>query len=134
MVPRLVSQHKRNQSQVSLAWLQKLALYQYLLQSVCLPCSSYGVQRDGNHCTQHWEITRAGRQPTSHSAATTYRLVGGMGPSDFHLVGPLTQHLAGKRFEPDTDKKQAVISWLQTLHTDVLYAWIKNLLPPWNKR
>jgi hypothetical protein len=41
--------------------------------------------------------------------------VGRMGPNDYHLVGPLTKHLACKQFAPDTDKKQAVIYWLQML-------------------
>jgi len=41
--------------------------------------------------------------------------------NDFHLIGPLTKHLAGKQFAPDTDKKQAAISWLQTLGTNFIY-------------
>jgi hypothetical protein len=44
-----------------------------------------------------------------------------MEPNDFHLVGLLTKHLAGKQFAPDTDKKQDVISWLQKLATNFFY-------------
>jgi hypothetical protein len=44
-----------------------------------------------------------------------------MEPNDFHLVGSLTKHQAGKRYAPDTDKKQDVISWLQTLGTSFFY-------------
>jgi hypothetical protein len=44
-----------------------------------------------------------------------------MEPNDFCLIGPLTKHLAGKRFAPDTDKKQAAISWLQTLGNNFFY-------------
>jgi hypothetical protein len=44
-----------------------------------------------------------------------------MEPNDFHLIGHLTKHLGGKQFAPDTDKNQAVISWLQTLCTTFFY-------------
>jgi hypothetical protein len=44
-----------------------------------------------------------------------------MEPKEFHLVRPLNKHLAGKQFAPDTDKKQAVISRLQTLDTNFIY-------------
>jgi len=121
MVPRVVSQHTRNQSEVSVARLWKLASYQQLLQTVCHPCSSYGVQRVGNHYTQHWECRGAGRQPTSHSAAANHKAVGRMELSDFQLLGPLPMHLAGKQFAPDTDKNRAVISWLQILGTNFFY-------------
>ena len=49
------------------------------------------------------------------------RPLGRMEPNDFHLVRALTKHLAGKRFTPDTDKKQAVISWLKNLGTNFFY-------------
>jgi hypothetical protein len=34
---------------------------------------------------------------------------------------PFTKHLAGKRYAQDTDNKQDVIYWLQTLGTDFFY-------------
>jgi len=40
---------------------------------------------------------------------------------DFRLVGPPTKHLAGKQFVRGTDKKQAAISWLQTLGSEYFY-------------
>jgi hypothetical protein len=33
--------------------------------------------------------------------------------------GPINKHLAGKQFATDTDVKQAVTSWLQTLDNDL---------------
>jgi len=51
------------------------------------------------------------------------RPVGRMEPNDFHQVRPLKKHLTGKQFAPDTDKKQAVISWLQTLGTNFIHFW-----------
>jgi len=121
MVPRLASHLSRNQRQVSGARLWKLASFQYLLQTVCHPCSSYMVQRDENHCAQHWQCRKASQQHTSHNAATNHKSVGRMETNDFHIFGPLTKHLAGKRFAPDTHRKQDVISWLQTLDTNFFY-------------
>jgi len=38
-----------------------------------------------------------------------------------HLFGTLNMHLAGKRFAPDADMKQAATSRLLVLDTDVFY-------------
>ena len=44
-----------------------------------------------------------------------------LAPSAFHYFGPLTTEMAGKRFATDTEVKQVVTSWLQTLGTDLWY-------------
>jgi hypothetical protein len=53
--------------------------------------------------------------------------------SDLHLVGPLQKQLDGKQFATDADVKQAVASWLQTLHTDFFYAEKQPLVPQCEK-
>jgi hypothetical protein len=40
-----------------------------------------------------------------------------MGPSDFRPFTSIKKHVAGKQFTVDTNVKQAVTSWLQTLNT-----------------
>jgi hypothetical protein len=54
-------------------------------------------------------------------------------PSDYHFFGTIKKHTVGKQFAKVASVKQVVTSRLQTLHTDVLYAWIQTLLPLWNK-
>ena len=49
-----------------------------------------------------------------------------------HLFGTLDMHLAGKRFAPDADTKQAATSWLQVLDTDLFYPGIQSLVPRWD--
>jgi hypothetical protein len=51
-----------------------------------------------------------------------------LAPSDFHLFGPLQKHQGGKRFATDGEVQQAVMSWLQALDTDFLYAGIDALV------
>jgi hypothetical protein len=41
-----------------------------------------------------------------------------LAPSDFHLFGPLKEHLAAKRNATDGDFHCAVISWLKALDAD----------------
>ena len=54
-------------------------------------------------------------------------------PSNFYIFGPIKKHTVGKQFAKVANVKQAVTSWLQTLHNDVLDAWIQILSPLWNK-
>ena len=49
-------------------------------------------------------------------------------PSSLNLIGLLKKHLRIKRFAADADAKQAVTSWLQTLHKDLFYAGIEALV------
>jgi hypothetical protein len=48
------------------------------------------------------------------------------------IFGPLKKYLAGKRFPRDADVKQ-VITWLQTLDIDFLYAGIQALAQLWDR-
>jgi hypothetical protein len=50
-------------------------------------------------------------------------------PSDFHLFGLHKKYLAGKQFAINTDLKQGVTCWLQTLGTDFCYIGIQALKP-----
>jgi hypothetical protein len=54
-----------------------------------------------------------------------------LAPSDFHVCGSVQNYLADKQFAADTDMKQAVISWLQTLSTisstPGCYPWWANV-------
>jgi hypothetical protein len=53
-----------------------------------------------------------------------------MKPSDFHLFG-----VTGcKQFVTDTNMKQAVTSWLQSLNTDFSCFEVEALGPQWDKR
>jgi hypothetical protein len=51
-----------------------------------------------------------------------------LAPSDFHLFGPLKEHLGGRRFATDGEFQQAVMSWLQALDTNFFYAGIEALV------
>lgn len=73
-----------------------------------------------------WSITF---QP--HHCNRVTSLVGKGVTSDFHLFGPLKQHLAGKKFAVDADMKQAVTSYIRHL-TPVSSMWrsdVYHLLP-----
>jgi hypothetical protein len=54
-------------------------------------------------------------------------------PSNFHLFGPLKKYLCGKQFTINTDLKQAVTCWLQTLGTDFCCNGTQTLIP-WYKQ
>jgi hypothetical protein len=49
--------------------------------------------------------------------------------SVFHIFVPFKKHLAGKQFTIDSDVKQAVTSWLQTLHPNFFCTNIQALVP-----
>jgi hypothetical protein len=51
-----------------------------------------------------------------------------LGPSNFHLFGLLKKHLAGKEFAADTNMKQAVTSWIQTIDEDCFYTGMQALM------
>ena len=53
-----------------------------------------------------------------------------MNPSD---VEPPKKQLVASRFVTNTDVKQAVTSWLQTLDTDFLCAGTQAMMPLWYK-
>ena len=47
---------------------------------------------------------------------------------------PLYSPLKGKRFATDPDVKQAVTSWLRTIHSAVSYTVLETLMPQWDAR
>ncbi|KAJ4437466.1 hypothetical protein ANN_17610 [Periplaneta americana] len=49
--------------------------------------------------------------------------------SDFHLFGPLKNHLNGKRFNNDMIVQLSIMTWLHGLETDFCYALVYR----WNK-
>jgi hypothetical protein len=53
--------------------------------------------------------------------------------NDLHIFGLLKKYLPGKRGATDSEMKQIVISWLQTLNTDFFCAKIQALVPWWVK-
>jgi hypothetical protein len=55
-------------------------------------------------------------------------------PSDFHLCGLLKEHLAGKKMAKDTNIKENVISWLQTLGTSCFCVEIQAMVPQQDKQ
>lgn len=56
-----------------------------------------------------------------------------LAPSDFHLFGPLKQHLAGQRFDDDDDLTEEVTNWLKTLDEKFLRRGMYSLLHRWQK-
>jgi hypothetical protein len=56
-----------------------------------------------------------------------------LAPSDFNLFGPLKRHLGGRRFATDSRVQQDVMSWLQALDTDFLYAGTDATVNRWDK-
>jgi hypothetical protein len=50
-------------------------------------------------------------------------------PYDFYLCEFLKKHLAGKKMATDTNIKQNVISWLQTLDNSHFCAEIQAMVP-----
>jgi hypothetical protein len=53
--------------------------------------------------------------------------------SDFHLFGPLKNHLGGRQFATNSEVQQAVMSWLQALDADFFCAGIDALVYQWGK-
>ena len=54
-------------------------------------------------------------------------------PSNFYFFVPLKKYLGGKQFALNTDLKEAVTCWLETLDTDFCYTGIQGLVP-WYKQ
>jgi histone-lysine N-methyltransferase SETMAR len=56
-----------------------------------------------------------------------------LAPSDFHLSGPLTEALGGRRFQCDEDIKNAVHQRLRAQPKTFYYDGIKQLVGRWEK-
>ncbi|GBL79046.1 hypothetical protein AVEN_48994-1 [Araneus ventricosus] len=51
-----------------------------------------------------------------------------LAPSDFHLFGPLKQHLGGKRFADDDDVQHEVLLWMRQQFKEFYAAGIGALI------
>jgi hypothetical protein len=57
-----------------------------------------------------------------------------LAPSDFHLFGPLKNHLGGERFADDEEVETEVRSWLRQESKDFYAAGFDALIKQRNKR
>jgi hypothetical protein len=56
-----------------------------------------------------------------------------LAPGDFHLFGPLKNHLGGKHFAVDEEVKTEVQKWLRQQSKDFRAAGFDALLKQWDK-
>ena len=54
-------------------------------------------------------------------------------PSDFHLFGPLKQHISGERFPDDEAVERAVRAWFQQQTKEFYAAGFQGLVKWWEK-
>ena len=55
-----------------------------------------------------------------------------MAPSDFHLLGPMKEHLRGQKFADD-EVLEAVQSWLKAMPESFFLEGIRKLVDRWTK-
>lgn len=123
---RLVSSHTRNQCHVSVAGRWQLAARWCLLQIVCQPGSSKGIQEldiiephtASQTCDGQWHC----RSDVMDRCPCSSYLI----PSNFCRFEPLKKHLAGKWFTTDSEMKQGVTYWLQMVDIDFFYAKLQG--------
>ena len=56
-----------------------------------------------------------------------------MAPSDFHLFGPMKEHLQGQRFADDDEVTEAAESWLKATPKTFFLEGIRKLVDRWTK-
>lgn len=56
-----------------------------------------------------------------------------LAPSDYHLFGPLKQHLRGKHFRNDDEVKEAASEWLCSQPSEFYAEGIDKLIDRWDK-
>jgi len=56
-----------------------------------------------------------------------------MGPSEFHLFGPIKEHLWGQKFVDDDEVMEAVQSWLKATPKSFFLEGIRKLVDRWTK-
>ena len=57
-----------------------------------------------------------------------------MAPSDFHLFGPMKEHLQGQKFADDDEVMEAVQSWLtEATSKSFFLEGIRKLVDRWTK-
>jgi len=54
-----------------------------------------------------------------------------MAPSDFHLFGPMKEHLRGQKFADDDEVMEAVQIWLKATPKSVFLEGIRKLVDRW---
>ena len=54
-----------------------------------------------------------------------------MAPSDFHLFGPMKEHLWGQQFADDDEVMEAVQSWLKATPKSFFLEGIRKLVDRW---
>jgi hypothetical protein len=56
-----------------------------------------------------------------------------LAPSDFHLFGPMKEHLRGQKFADDDEVIETVQSWLQATPKNFFLEGIHKLVDRWTK-
>ena len=56
-----------------------------------------------------------------------------MAPSDFHLFGPMKEHLRGQKFADGDEVMEAVQSWLKATPKSFFLEGIRKLVDRWTK-
>jgi hypothetical protein len=56
-----------------------------------------------------------------------------LAPSDFHLFGPMKEHLRDQKFADDNEVMEAVQSWLKAMPKSFLLEGIHKLVDRWTK-
>jgi len=56
-----------------------------------------------------------------------------LAPSDFHLFGPMKEHMQGHKFADDNEVKEAVQSWLKPMPKSIFLEGIRKLVDRWTK-
>jgi len=56
-----------------------------------------------------------------------------MAPSDFHLFGPMKEHLRDQKFADDDEVVEAVQSWLKATTKSFFLEGIRKLVERWTK-
>ena len=125
---RLVSLCARYQCQVSVAGRWQLAARWCLSQIVCQPGTCQGSQAlditephtANQTCDWQWQWHYRS-DVMEHPPCSPYLM-----PSNFCPFEPPKKHLAGKWFTTDSEMKQGVTYWLQTVDIHSFYAKIQS--------
>ena len=56
-----------------------------------------------------------------------------MAPSDFHLLGPMKEHLRSQKFADDDEVMEAMKSWLKATPKSFFLEGIRKLVDRWTK-
>jgi hypothetical protein len=56
-----------------------------------------------------------------------------LAPSDFHLFGPMKEHLQGQKYADDNEVMEAVQSWLKTTSKSFFLFFTRMFVDRWTK-